>query len=173
MPLPEGDKFSKTREEFEDDITAAMGGRAAEQIIFNHLSTGASMDLRQATDMARAMVTKYGMSDKLGPRAYGGGNQQIFLGRELSEQRDYSEHYAEEIDNEVKRILQSAYDRARSILTQNRQKLDELANLLIEQETIDSDAFHTLMDGAKPDTGKSDADLPSLGPAPALYDGDM
>ncbi len=147
MPLPEEDQTQITREQFEDRITAAMGGRAAEEIIFNHFSTGASNDLQQSTRWARAMVTQFGMSEKLGPRSYGAGNGQIFLGREIAEQRDYSEYYAQEIDNEVKNILQSSYDRAKSILDQNRDKLETLADVLIEQETLDRQAFEEIMDG--------------------------
>lgn len=146
MSLPDSDSLLKSREEFEDDIVAAMGGRAAEEIVFNQLTTGASSDLQQATRIARAMVTKFGMSDLLGPRSYEGGSSgNIFLGRELSEMREYSEHYAQEIDNEVKRILQKCYDRAKSILLGSREKLDKLADALIEHETLDRQAFEQLM----------------------------
>ena len=126
-----------------------MGGRAAEEIIFQQFTTGASSDLQQATARARAMVTQYGMSERLGPRAFGGGSGSLFLGRDLYEQRDYSEHAAEEIDTEVKRILQSAYDRAKQILTANREKLEKIADILIEQETIDRPGFEELMGVAK------------------------
>jgi cell division protease FtsH len=150
MSLPDGesDTMMYSREQFEDQIAAAMGGRAAEEIIFNQLTTGASNDLQQATRMARAMVTQFGMSDILGPRSYGSQNGSIFLGRELGEQRDYSEHYAEEIDNEVKRILQYNYDRAKQILLDNRDKLELIAKVLIEQETLDRAAFEELMAGS-------------------------
>lgn len=147
MPLPEGDTALHSRDEFEAQIAFAMGGRAAEEIVFNQLTTGASNDLQQATRMARAMVTQFGMSDKLGPRSYGASGGQVFLGRELGEQRDYSEHYAEEIDNEVKTILQSAYQRARGILETHRATLDKLANVLLEQETLDRQTFEELMTG--------------------------
>ncbi|MCU0479908.1 MAG: ATP-dependent zinc metalloprotease FtsH, partial [Anaerolineae bacterium] len=105
MPLPdeEEDNMIATREHFEDMIVAVLGGRAAEEIALQQFTTGASNDLQQATRIARAMVTQFGMSEKLGPRAYGGNSQMVFLGRELGEQRDYSEHYAEEIDNGVRR----------------------------------------------------------------------
>ena len=116
MSLPENDNFLTAREEFEDEIVAIMGGRAAEEIMFNQFTTGASGDLQQATNLARAMVTQYGMSDVLGPRAFGSGSGSLFLGRDLYEQRDYSEQAAEEIDSEVKRILQTAYQRAKTIL---------------------------------------------------------
>jgi cell division protease FtsH len=146
MSLPEEDHMLVSREEFEDQIVAAMGGRAAEDIVFNQMTTGASSDLQQATRMARAMVTQFGMSDKLGPRSYGSGSGgSIFLGREIGEQRDDSEHYAEVIDNEVMGILQSAYNRARGILTENRDKLDTLADILIERETLDRQNFEEVM----------------------------
>jgi cell division protease FtsH len=166
MPLPEGDRNLLSREEFDDQIAFAMGGRAAEEIVFNQYTTGASHDLQQATRLARAMVTQYGMSAKLGPRSYGSGGQQVFLGRELAEQRDYSEHYAEEIDNEVKQILQTAYERARSILTENRDMLDRVASILVEHETLDRQSFEDLM-AAGPE-----GSVPGLDTAPALYDDD-
>lgn len=145
LSLPDTDIFLRSREEFEDQIVAAMGGRAAEEIIFNQFTTGASNDLQQSTSMARSMVTQYGMSDTLGPRTFGGGQGSLFLGRDLYEQRDYSEQAAEEIDNEVKRIVQTAYTRAKSILTENRDKLEMIASILIEQETLDRTSFEELM----------------------------
>ncbi len=157
MPLPENDAFLRSREEFEDEIVAAMGGRAAEEIIFHQFTTGASNDLQQATARARAMVTQYGMSDLLGPRAFGSGSGSLFLGRDLYEQRDYSEQAAEEIDGEVKRILQTAYERAKAILTENRDKLEQLAAILIEQETLDRSSFEELMASAAPAIGTATA----------------
>ncbi len=150
MPLPTGDDMLVTREKFEDDIVAAMGGRAAEEIVFDQFSTGASNDLQQATRMARAMVTQFGMSDLLGPRAYGNGQGAIFLGREISEQRDYSEFYARQIDDEVKRILQAAYQRAKGLLTEQRGRMEELVSVLIERETLNADEFVQIVEGAAP-----------------------
>jgi cell division protease FtsH len=146
MPLPEGDNSLKTKHEFEDYIVAAMGGRAAEEIIYNELSTGASNDLQQSTRVARAMVTQFGMSEKLGPRAYGTNNGPIFLGREFGEVRDYSEEYAKAIDDEVKSILQHAYQRAKSILNEQRDKMEELVRILLERETLDAAEFAEIMD---------------------------
>jgi len=148
MPLPDGDDMLITREKFEDDIVAAMGGRAAEEIIYQQFTTGASNDLQQATRMARAMVTQFGMSDLLGPRAYGNGGGTVFLGREIGEQRDYSEHYAQQIDDEVKRILQEAYTRAKGLLLERRSKMEELVQVLIERETLNADEFLAIVDGA-------------------------
>ena len=147
MPLPDGDDMLITREKFEDDIVAAMGGRAAEEIIYNQFTTGASNDLQQATRMARAMVTQFGMSDLLGPRSYGNGGGAVFLGRELAEQRDYSEHYAQQIDDEVKRILQAAYERAKGLLLEQKDKMDELVQILIERETLNAEEFVQIVDG--------------------------
>jgi cell division protease FtsH len=150
MSLPDDDVMLRSREQFEDYIATAMGGRAAEEIVFNQLTTGASMDLQQATQTARAMITQFGMSDALGPRTFGSGNGPMFLGRELYEQRDYSEQAAEEIDNEVKRIVSNAYQRAKAILLEQRDKLDMLAKVLIEQETLDRKAFEELMGSDTP-----------------------
>ncbi|MCB9456280.1 MAG: ATP-dependent zinc metalloprotease FtsH [Anaerolineaceae bacterium] len=147
LSLPE-DGLYRTREWFEDRIAMGMGGRAAEDIVFNQFTTGASSDLQQATGMARAMITQYGMSDALGPRTFGSGSGAVFLGREMYEQRDYSEHIAEEIDKEVLRIVQTAYNRARDILSENRSRLDELARVLIEQETLDRTGFEAIMNTA-------------------------
>jgi cell division protease FtsH len=163
MSLPEEDIFLRSREQFEDRIAAAMGGRAAEEIVFNQFTTGASMDLQQATHEARNMVTRFGMSDLLGPRTFGSGQTSVFLGRELGEQRDYSEEVAEQIDREVKRIVENGYERAKSILTEKRPKLDELAAILIERETLDREAFETLMDGSSSAPTNVGDTAPALG----------
>ena len=145
MPLANDDSLLKTREEFQDQIAAAMGGRAAEEIVYRQLSTGASNDLQQATHIARAMVTQFGMSDRLGPRAYGRNNGAIFLGRELAEQRDYSEEAARQIDEELQRIIEAAYERAKSLLTERRPLLEALVAILLERETLDSADFQAFM----------------------------
>jgi cell division protease FtsH len=145
MPLPTRDNMLRSREQFLDDLVAAMGGRAAEEIIYSNLTTGAQSDLRQATRIARSMVTQFGMSDKLGPRAYGSSNSPIFLGREMGESRDYSEEYARTIDDEVKSILQQAYDRAKKILESNKAKMEQLVEILLERETLDSNEFKEIM----------------------------
>jgi cell division protease FtsH len=147
LHMPEEDNMFYKREYFEDTITGALGGRAAEEIVFNQFTTGASSDLQQATNMARAMVTKYGFSDTLGPRTFGTEGGAVFLGRELGESRDYSEQAAEEIDNEVRRILTNAYNRAKTLLSDNRDKVDSLVKVLLEQETLDRVAFEELMSG--------------------------
>jgi cell division protease FtsH len=161
MPLPDEDSTLISKEQFEDMICATMGGRAAEEVVFGRITTGASHDLQQATQRARMMAMQFGMSEALGPRTYGGGTGSLFLGRELYDMRDYSEAAAEEIDNEVRRILQTAYHRAKNILLENRDKLDMLSNILMEHETLDRQQFEEVMDGKTP------ASLGSLTPTPA------
>ncbi|MDL1900087.1 ATP-dependent zinc metalloprotease FtsH [Anaerolineae bacterium CFX9] len=170
MSLPDEDVFLKTKEQFEDEICAAMGGRAAEEIIFNQFTTGASSDLQQVTQRARMMVTQFGMSEVLGPRTFGGGTGSLFLGRDLYEQRDYSEQAAEEIDNEVKRIVQTAYQRAKALLLENRDKLDMMAKVLIEQETLERAQFEELMNGMSSSRTSAEPTPPPTddSPAPSL-----
>lgn len=162
MPLPTGDKMLKSKEEFEDDIVAAMGGRAAEEIVYNNYTTGAQGDLRQATRMARAMVTQFGMSERLGPRAYGSNNGPIFLGREMGETRDYSEQYAQTIDDEVKGILQAGYQRAKNLLMEYREQMEVLVRELIERETLTSDEFLKIIEGRE-SAAASPFDMPLAG----------
>ncbi|MCY4526974.1 MAG: hypothetical protein OXB89_10260, partial [Anaerolineaceae bacterium] len=147
-------QFLVTGEEFEDRIAAALGGRIAEKITYTsqQLSTGAQMDLQQATAIARGMVTQYGMSELLGPRTFGSSQTSVFLGREFGEQRDYSEKTAEQIDQEMKRLVETGEQRGREILTEYRQKLDELVGVLMERETLDREAFERLMEGEEVST---------------------
>jgi cell division protease FtsH len=144
LTLPEDDRTLYAKRKFEADLAGLLGGRAAEEIVFNDITTGASNDLERATKMARAMVTRWGMSQKLGPMVYGQKEELVFLGREISEQRDYSESVAEEIDSEVRRIIHDAFERARALLVEHRDKLDAIARRLIEVETIDSGEFERL-----------------------------
>jgi len=150
LSMPEEDLSLRSKEYFEDTITMALGGRAAEEIIFSQFTTGASNDLEKVTYFARSMVTRFGMSETLGPRTFGSNNGAVFLGREIGETRDYSEQSAEEIDNEVRRILQTAYSRAKNLLIENREKLDRLIKVLLEQETLDRAAFEEVMRGSAP-----------------------
>lgn len=147
MPLPQEDKYALSSAEIEAKIAVMMGGRAAEEITFGQFYTGAVQDLRQATQLARAMVTQYGMSDKLGPRAYGASSQPVFMGRSMGENRDYSEEFAREIDEEVNNILQAGYQRAKEILVQHREKMESLVDVLMERETLDSSEFIEIMNG--------------------------
>jgi cell division protease FtsH len=146
--MPLGDDMMYTpRSKFLDTIAMALGGRVSEEMVFNEITTGASSDLEQVTKMARNMVTRFGMSDRLGPMIFGQKEELVFLGREIGEQRDYSESVAEEIDGEVRRIVSEGYERARTILTENRDKLELIAQTLLEVETLDREEFVALMEG--------------------------
>ena len=145
MSLPIRDRYLYTQDKFEDDIAGMLGGRAAEELVFQERWTGAHDDLEKATKLARKMVTTYGMSKRLGPLTFGDRDELVFLGREIAEQRNYSDEVAEEIDQEVRRIIEEAYARARAVLTEYRQKLIELAERLIEVETLDREGFEALL----------------------------
>ncbi len=141
MALPEEDRTLISRNKMKADLAFLLGGRAAEELVFNDITSGASNDLERVTKIARSMVTRMGMSEELGPMTYGQKEELIFLGREISEQRDYSESIAERIDAEVKGLISEAYDRAKDILTKYRVQLDNIANRLIEIESIDRAEF--------------------------------
>jgi len=145
LALPEQDRYLYTKDKFEDEIAGMLAGRAAEELVFDDKWTGASDDLEKATKLARKMVTAYGMSEKLGPLTFGDRDELVFLGREISEQRNYSDQIAEEIDQEVRRIVDEAYSRAKAILLSYRQKLDALARRLMEIETIERQEFEALV----------------------------
>ena len=159
--LPEEDRSLWTTAQFRDRIGAAMGGMAAEEIVFKDVTTGASSDLEQATNIARSMVTRYGMSVKLGPRTFGKREEMVFLGKEISEQRDYSEGVAATIDEEVKEIIDTAYQKASEIITSNRDKLEKLAQHLIQNETIEADELIALLDGELSTSDSTSAPSPS------------
>jgi cell division protease FtsH len=141
LALPESDRTLFSKAKFQDDLAFALGGRAAEEIVFGDITTGASNDLERVTQMARAMVTRYGMSEKLGPMVYGKKEELVFLGKEIGEQRDYSDAVAQEIDGEVRQIVNDAYATAKRILSENRDTLDTIARRLIEVETLDAVEF--------------------------------
>ncbi|HSM57160.1 MAG TPA: ATP-dependent zinc metalloprotease FtsH [Candidatus Sulfomarinibacteraceae bacterium] len=157
----EEDNYFFSESQFCDLIASALGGRIAEELTFGELTTGASNDLRQVTKMARSMVTQYGMSSALGARVYGEKQEMVFLGREISEQRDYSDAIAEEIDREVRQIIDTQYQRARTILEEQRDKLNLVAQQLLEVETLEADDFVALMEGQDPQTAP-----PSSSPPP-------
>ncbi len=139
--VSEKDRVMANRSYFMDNIAVALGGRVAEELVFGDISNGASMDIQQLTQLARSMVTKYGMSNLMGPLQFGQQDEMVFLGRELAEQRDYSEEVAEEIDQEVRRIVDEAYTRVRSLLGENIQKLHSVARALLDDETLNMDEF--------------------------------
>jgi cell division protease FtsH len=142
--LPEEDRTLMSRKKLYADMVGLLGGRAAEDIVFDDITSGASNDLERVTRMARAMVTRLGMSAELGPMVYGQKEELIFLGREISEQRDYSEDVAQQIDKEVRKLVNKAYEHARSIVNQYRDKLDSVAHRLLEVETITRDEFEEI-----------------------------
>ncbi|MGH2542072.1 MAG: ATP-dependent zinc metalloprotease FtsH, partial [Ardenticatenaceae bacterium] len=150
LALPEEDRMFMRRAKFMDEMAGALGGRVAEEIIFGDITTGASNDLERVTNMARAMVTRYGMSQKLGPMTFGEREELIFLGREISEQRNYSEDVAEIIDEEVRVIIDEAHRKAHTILAEHLDKLELLANTLMEKETLGREEFGALMTGEEP-----------------------
>jgi cell division protease FtsH len=145
MALPEHDRYLHTQEKFEDELAGMLAGRAAEEMTFGDRWTGAEDDLEKATKLARRMVTAYGMSEKLGPLTFGDREEMVFLGREIAEQRNYSEEVAEEIDEEVRRLIDEAYSRAKEILVTHHAKLELVAKRLIQIETIDRQEFEALM----------------------------
>jgi cell division protease FtsH len=143
--LPTEDRYLYTRSHFEDTLAFSLGGQAAEMIVFGEMTTGAENDIERATKLARKMVTEYGMSEKLGPLAYGHKEEMVFLGRDLGEQRNYSEVVAVEIDGEVRRLITTAYSRAREILEKHRDKLVLISERLVQEETLDRAQFEALL----------------------------
>ena len=150
--LPIDDRYTYSRDYLEKALNVLLGGRAAEEIALNHLTTGAGNDLERATDLARKMVTEWGMSEKLGPLTFGKKDEQIFLGREIAKHKDYSEKTAVDIDEEVKRIVTEAYERAKKILEDNQGLLGVIANALLERETIEGQEIDKLIEEASPAT---------------------
>jgi cell division protease FtsH len=147
LQLPTADRYSYNREHLLNNIAILLGGRAAEEIALNHMTTGAGNDIERATSLARKMVTEWGMSDKLGPLAYGKKEEQIFLGREITQHRDFSEHTAVEIDQEVKRIVTENYERAKKLITDRKETLDRLTVALLEKETLDAPEIEAIING--------------------------
>ncbi|MEH6940675.1 ATP-dependent zinc metalloprotease FtsH [Bacillus sp. JJ722] len=148
--LPKEDRFFMTKPELLDKIVGLLGGRVAEEIVFGEVSTGAHNDFQRATGIARSMVTEYGMSDKLGPLQFGSAQGgQVFLGRDFNNDQNYSDAIAYDIDLEIQRIIKESYERAKVILTENRDKLDLIANTLLEIETLDADQIKHLCDHGK------------------------
>mgnify|MGYP004485507239 FL=1 len=147
MSLPEQDKSFVSKKEMEENIITLLGGRVAEQLVLDDISTGASNDLERATSTARSMVTRYGFSEKMGPVVYGNDQSEVFLGRDLGSSRDYSDRVAGEIDDEVREIVEKAYDKATAILQMHMDQLELLAKYLMIHEKIEKDDFETLMQG--------------------------
>ena len=147
ISLPTEDKFLTTRAELSDTMAMTLGGRAAEELVFSEVTTGASNDLEKVTATAKQMVMRFGMSEKLGPRVFGHDHGQPFLGREFSSEPDYSDEVAREIDDEIRRIVEEAHQLARRILEQHREQLDTTSEILLRRETIEREQFLELLDG--------------------------
>ena len=173
--LPDEDRYLWTKNQFGDMLSVMMGGRVAEEMIFSEVTTGASNDIERATKVALSMVKRYGMSESLGPRTFGKVQEMVFLGREISEERDYGDKIAEEIDDEVRILIKLAYERAQEILVTNKPKLVLLSEYLIEHETISGDNMASLLDdgaiGDDPGTPAIPPDAPPetppMTPSPA------
>ena len=164
MSLPKDDVLNRQSQEMCDTIAMTMGGRIAEEIVTGDISTGAAGDIQQATNMARAMVTQWGMSKKLGMVLYGEGDEYVFLGKELAQGKTYSEQTAQEIDAEVRRLVDEGYQRASKLITENRDKLELIANALLEYETLDGKQVEEIVRTGKfspPEEPPKDADPPS------------
>jgi len=161
MGLPTEDRYLQSKAEFEDKIAGMLGGNAAERIVFGDTTTGSSNDIEKATNLARRMVTEFGMSDALGPLAFGRRDELVFLGREIGEQRNYSEDVAKKIDDEVRGIIDRGYSRALEVLTTHRDRLDQLAERLVAEETLEADAFAAMFaDLPDPHGNKSGGSTP-------------
>jgi cell division protease FtsH len=169
ISLPTEDKFLTTRAELSDTMAMTLGGRAAEELVFGEVTTGASNDIEKVTATAKQMVMRFGMSEKLGPRVFGHDHGQPFLGREFSSEPDYSDDVAREIDGEIRRIVEEAHQLARDILEQRRKELDYTSDVLLRRETIERDEFIQLLDG-KPEEDVFGVDEPVV-PQPAAPTG--
>ncbi len=161
ISMPQEDRFLTTRAELNDTMAMTLGGRAAEELVFDEITTGASNDLEKVTATAKQMVMRFGMSEKLGPRVFGHEHGQPFLGREFSTEPDYSNEIAREIDDEVRRIVEAAHKRARTILTEHQQDLSKISEILVRRETIEKEEFQALLDG------KSEVDVFGVQEPPA------
>ena len=151
LQLPVEDKYLQSREDMINQIKILMGGRIAEELIFNEITSGASNDIERATDIARAFICNYGMSKKLGTRKYGKNQNQVFLGRDYSDHsKDYSEKTAQHIDEEIQNLIGDAYSEATKILKKYKSKLVEISKLIMEEEVLDAERFLELM-GVKPE----------------------
>jgi cell division protease FtsH len=166
ISLPAEDKFLTTRSALMDQMAMTLGGRAAEELVFHEVTTGAANDIEKVTATAKHMVMRYGMSEKLGPRMLGRNHDMPFLGRDMGSEPDYSEEIAREIDDEIRRVIEEAHDRARNVLTEHMDELHQISELLIERETIDKDQFERLLAGEAPESVFAEPETPARAPEP-------
>ena len=167
ISLPTEDKFLTSRAELTDTMAMTLGGRAAEEIVFGEITTGASNDLEKVTETAKRMVMRFGMSERLGPRVFGHDRGQPFLGREFSAEPDYSDEIAREIDDEIRRIVEAAHQTAKDLLNEKREALDTISKILLERETIDAEQFVALLEGKPEDEVFVDEEEPAQPVEPA------
>ncbi|HLE66720.1 MAG TPA: cell division protein FtsH, partial [Burkholderiales bacterium] len=168
MQLPEHDRYSQDRERLLNAISVLFGGRIAEEIFMHQLTTGAANDFERATEIARRMVTQWGMSEELGPMVYGENEGEIFLGRSITTHKNVSEATMQKVDQEIRRIIDSQYQLARKLIEDHRDKVEAMARALLEMETLDSDQLDDIMAGKPPRPPKPAA---SQGPVPPASDG--
>ncbi len=145
--IPEEDRSFITKKQMEDKLVTLLGGRVAEALVLGDISTGAQNDIERATKIARSMVTHYGMNEKLGPMTYGTDEEEVFVGRDFGRTRNYSEEVAAEIDREMRKIIDEAYHRAEKLISENMDKLERIAQALLEKETIDGKEFEKIFLG--------------------------
>jgi cell division protease FtsH len=169
MRLPEGDRISVSREKLNADIAVAMGGRVAEELIFGHekVTAGAASDIEQATKIARHMVTHWGMSDELGPMSYGENQQEVFLGHSITQTKNVSEATAQTIDSEIHKIVDEGYSSAWSIISNDLDKLHDLANALLEHETLTGEEINAVLRGEPLPKSSGSSDVPPSATAPS------
>jgi cell division protease FtsH len=168
ISMPQEDKFLTTKAELTDNLAMTLGGRAAEEIVFGEITTGASNDLEKVTETAKQMVMRFGMSERLGPRVFGHDRSQPFLGREFSAEPDYSDEVAREIDDEVRRMVEDAHQTSKDILSEHREQLDTISRILLERETIEADEFIALLEGKPEDEIFADEEEAKPPEAPAV-----
>jgi cell division protease FtsH len=167
ISLPQEDRFLTTRSELNDTMAMTLGGRAAEEVIFGEVTSGASNDLEKVTQTAKQMVMRFGMSERLGPRVFGHDHSQPFLGREFSTEPDYSNEIARQIDDEVRKIVEAAHQRARDILAQHRDKLDTISEILVKRETLEREEFEALLEGKSEEEVFGNEEVPAGPSLPA------
>jgi cell division protease FtsH len=160
MQLPESDRYSTDKERLLENISVLFGGRIAEELFMNQMTTGASNDFERATEMARRMVTQWGMSDALGPMVYGENEGEVFLGRSITTHKNVSESTMQQVDAEIRRIIDQQYGLARRLLDENRDKVEAMARSLLEWETLDADQINDIMAGKPPRPPKPTAAPP-------------
>jgi cell division protease FtsH len=161
ISLPAEDKFLMTKSALGEQMAATLGGRAAEELVFHEVTTGAANDLEKVTSTAKHMIMRYGMSEKLGPRVLGRNHDMPFLGRDMGAEPDYSEEIAREIDDEIRRVIEEAHERARKVLAEHMDELHQISELLIERETIDKDQFERLLAGEAPESVFVEDEVPA------------